>query len=186
MLARLRCLGTGAVLGVGLHRVHVALQEDPDLLRDVTPQRVRDALRSMMPGESAPPGGEEATGDKDLKKLAEKKTVALIRMSGTIAAPSSSPLANKGSINLANYEQQLSSAFRAPGTAAVAIEINSPACLQGSNPRQLPRWLLHLGCDGIGVESAHAFAASSPARQACLLSHPDRGQHGGQRRHEPL
>merc|ERR1712046_62893 len=58
-------------------------------------------------------------------------SIRVIRMAGPIQPPTSA-LAGGRSINLAQFEEQLSSAFRAKNTKAVAIEMNSP----GGSPAQ--------------------------------------------------
>merc|ERR1719231_2094967 len=115
MLARLRCLGTGAALGLSARYVAQNLVEDPDFFG----QFVGDKIRSANPVASSS------------SPSSPKKTVAVIRMSGQIAAPSASPIGDQ-SINLTKYNSQLTAAFKMPNIAAVAIEINSP----GGSPVQ--------------------------------------------------
>ena len=57
-------------------------------------------------------------------KKAKPKSVAVVKMSGTIAAPSGSALGDNNKINLSKYEKQLETAFRTPNHAAVAIEMH--------------------------------------------------------------
>lgn len=116
MIARVRPLASGVIAGFGIAKasqlVADKLDEDPD------------ALRRFFP-----------TGNLATRATASeipRNAVAVIRMSGTIAAPSESPLGNATSINLSKFDQQLTSAFKAPSTAAVVLEINSP----GGSPVQ--------------------------------------------------
>ena len=114
MLARFRCLGAGAALGFAIQKVSEAVSEDPSTLQD--------ALGSYA----------QYLPLKDASAVADTaKTVALVRMSGTIEAPRPSAFGEK-SVNLANYEKQLANAFKSPGCAAVVLEINSP----GGSPVQ--------------------------------------------------
>lgn len=120
MLARLRTLASGAALGVaGAKAAQVlskTLEDDPDYLHNM--------LANFR--EQAPKGERSAA-----EPPAKRKIVALVKMNGTIAAPTSG-LGSSSTINLERFEKQLTSAFKAPSTAAVAIEMNSP----GGSPVQ--------------------------------------------------
>lgn len=122
MLARLRCLAQGAALGALAHKggqlLAQAIEEDPE------PVRAFLGLNKVSTSDD--------TASADGAEPKPKKNVALVRMSGNIAAPSASALGDSGKINLSRFDAQLSSAFRTPNLAAVAIEINSP----GGSPVQ--------------------------------------------------
>jgi len=123
MLGRARLLASGAFAGFGLAKASSVLaeklEEDPNFLRNVL---------SSLQGSSSSSNDTSAGAATALPR----NTVALIKMSGSIAAPTASPIGSSSSINLERYNQQLTSAFRSPSTAAVAIEMNSP----GGSPVQ--------------------------------------------------
>ena len=128
MLARLRCLGAGAALGLGLSAV--ASTDEPEALRENL-QLYFDRAKTAAFGKE---GGTKADGGTDNKPPPPlpKKTVALVRMSGTIEAPSNSPLRGSSAINLQKFDKQLDGAFRVPNCSAVVLEMNSP----GGSPAQ--------------------------------------------------
>jgi len=127
MLARIRLLASGGIAGFGVAKASNVLaeklDEDPDFLRN--------AFASLRLSSSEKQPASSST-DAPAKAPPPRKTVALIKMTGQIAAPSPSPLGSSSSINLDRYNQQLTAAFRSPTTAAVAIEMNSP----GGSPVQ--------------------------------------------------
>jgi len=118
MLARVRLLASGAIGGFGLAKASSLLAEK----LDEDPEFLRNAFASLGP----------PTTTKEPPPPPARKNVALIKMTGQIAAPTPSPLGSSTSINLERYNQMLTSAFRSPTTAAVAIEMNSP----GGSPVQ--------------------------------------------------
>lgn len=118
MLTRLRYLATGSALGLGMAKVMQAIKEDPSLI-DTALGTMRGGflMDPKQQSDEAPP---------------PKKNVALVRMAGTIAPPSSSSFGDSSKINLSKFDEQLTAAFKTPHLAAVAIEMNSP----GGSPVQ--------------------------------------------------
>jgi len=106
MLSRLRYLGAGAAVGIALSKAAKMLEEDDNV------------LQKLMPTKMAA-GGEPV------------KTIAVVKMSGVIAAPSPGPFPSKN-ISLENFDKTLTDAFLTPNCAAVVIEMNSP----GGSPVQ--------------------------------------------------
>jgi len=127
MLGRVRLLASGAFAGFGLAKASSILSDklddDPDFLQNI--------FSSFKPQTGKPQTGDTSSSDA-AKPPPPRKNVAVIKMTGQISAPTPSPLGGTSSINLDRYNTQLTSAFRSPTTAAVAIEMNSP----GGSPVQ--------------------------------------------------
>mmetsp|Transcript_31272 Transcript_31272/g.98727 ORF Transcript_31272/g.98727 Transcript_31272/m.98727 type:complete len:402 (-) Transcript_31272:270-1475(-) len=113
MLARVRCLATGAAIGVGASAASSYLADNP---------LVMTQLKRKL---------SEAGGGSGSEKEEKPPLVCVVKMSGQIAAPAPGGLGARQTISLSAFEPVLEQAFKVE-PRCVVLELNSP----GGSPAQ--------------------------------------------------